>query len=123
MESEQFVPYSDPNWMQLCMWPGTVVRDFGIKNFEQAMLDQFDVRVKYDQEVLTLPDLNENGTADLETGDRNDLFFWIHNDDISKFALARLSVGIRWWEDVIFYNHNSDHMYTKEFKDSRPPQW
>lgn len=102
---------------QLCVWPGTVVGPDEVNDFESFFKDEFNVRVKYHTEVKTLPD---NGDPD--TGGRNDLFFYIHNDDISKFAVKRLQMGIRWWEDVIKYNDNS-HLYTTEFIESHPTTW
>jgi hypothetical protein len=39
-----------------------------------------------------------------------------------KFAVPRLSLGIRWWEDVIKYNDNS-HLYPLEFIEANPPKW
>jgi hypothetical protein len=45
-----------------------------------------------------------------------------HDEDVTKFAVPRLSLGIRWWEDVIKYNDNS-HLYPKEFIEANPPKW
>ena len=81
------------------------------------------VRIKFKCEVETLPDI-ENGKAVPDTGGRNDLFFYVHEDDIPKFALPRLQMGIRWWEDVISYNRiNNEHLYTDEFIEANPPTW
>jgi len=109
------------NYNQLCVWPGTVLGDSDPKELEDFFLDEMDVRVKYHAEVETRPDI-ENGKAVSGTGGRNDLFFFIHSDDIGKFAVPRMAMGIRWWEDVIVYNDNSD-LYTDEFIEANPPGW
>ena len=66
--------------------------------------------------------LDKNGNAEPDTGGRNDAFFYVHSEDIGGFAIKRLQMGIRWWEDVIKYNDNS-HLYTQEFLDTYPPTW
>lgn len=108
---------------QLCVWPGVTLGDNSVKDFENFMLENFKGRVKYYCEVKTLPDIDNNGNSIEGTGGRNDLFFYIHNDDVMDFAIPRLQAGIRWWEDVISYNDNSKHLYTKEFIDSNPITW
>ena len=110
------------DYNQLCVWPATIVGEEDKKEFIDFMKDTFDVRVKYYTEVLTNPDIDEDGNEVEDTGGRNDLLFHVHNDDIGKFAVNRLSYGIRWWEDVIKYNDNS-HLYSKEFLNDNPPKW
>ncbi len=88
------------HFTQLCCWPGTFVGIGGIKKFESEMESEMGVRVKYAEEVVTFPDYN-NGYGAKDTGGRNDLLFYIHSEDIPKFAVPRLGLGIRWWEDVI----------------------
>jgi len=110
------------NYNQLCMLPGTIVGPDEIQDFEKFFLDELGVRVKYECEVETLPDLDDDGNAVEGTGGRNDLFFYLHDEDIQKFAVRRLTLGIRWWEDVIKYNDNA-HMYTQEFISKYPATW
>lgn len=86
---------------QLCVWEGTVVGSDKIKEFENWMFQEFKSRVKYSEEVKTKPDMDDSGYPVKETGNRNDLFFYCHSKDLPKFAVPRLSVGIRWWEDVL----------------------
>lgn len=112
----------DEKYTQLCLWPGTVVGEDQIEEFVKSMKENFGVRVKYECEVKTLPDIKD-GKAVPETGDRNDLFFYVHSDDISKFAVPRLQYGIRWWEDVIKYNDGNRHLYTDEFLEKYEPTW
>ena len=81
---------------QLCVWPGVVVGDSKKvqEDFVKFFRDELGVTIKYETEVKTLPD--ETGP-----GGRNDLFFYIADDDIMKFSVPRLSMGIRWYEDVL----------------------
>lgn len=93
---------------QLCVWPATEVGKERVKEFVKFMKDEFKSRVQYVDEVIL-----KNG--------RNDLFFYIHDDDINKFAVPRLSYGIRWWEDVLLNGHGRD--YPEEFLKSHPKTW
>jgi hypothetical protein len=87
-------------FVQVCVWPGTLVGKEKIKEFEAFMKTTFGARVKYLEEIITCPDM-KNGHPVPKTGGRSDVFFSIHNADISKFAVARLQYGIRWVEDVL----------------------
>jgi hypothetical protein len=51
--------------------------------------------------ITTGPDRDENGNASFETGGRVDTIFAVHDDDVMKFAVPRLAMGIRWIEDVL----------------------
>ena len=81
---------------QVCVWPGIIIGDENIEDFIQFILSKFDVRVKYIEEIKTLPDWNKPGT-----GGRNDAFFYVHNEDLAKFAVSRFTLGVRWVEDVL----------------------
>ena len=111
------------NFTQLCVWPGVLLGDSSIEEFESFFMSELGVRIKYHTEVETLPDLDERGNPVPDTGGRNDIFFFVHSDDIAKFAAPRLVMGIRWWEDVIKYNDNSKHLYTPEFIEANPVTW
>jgi maltose-binding protein MalE len=111
----------DPNFTQLCVWHGCIVGEENIEDFEKQMLNHFGCRVKYEAEVKTLPDLDHNRKPVPDTGDRHDLFFYVHSEDIGKFAVARLKVGIRWWEDVLA--NGNGKLYPKEFLKSHPKTW
>ncbi len=110
------------NYKQLCVWPGTVLGDSTPADLEKFFLEELNTRVKYHTEVKTLPDLDESGNAVPETGGRTDLFFYVHSEDIGHFAVPRLGMGIRWWEDVVGYNNNK-HLYTEEFLNAHPLTW
>ena len=104
---------------QLCVWPGTVVGDSKKiqKDFVKYFKDEMGVTVKYETEVKTLPDTPEC----TETGGRNDLFFYIADDDVGKFAVPRLQMGIRWWEDVL--GNGASNLYTEEFLEKYKKSW
>ena len=107
------------NFKQLCVWPGTIVGQEEIENFESFFKDEMGVRIKYAEEVLTNP--NPGETLE-QSGGRNDLLFFIHDEDIDGFAVVRLSMGIRWWEDVVKYNDNS-YLYSQEILNKYPVTW
>ena len=92
------------NFTQVCVWPATVVGKTKkkIKEFEDWGISEFGVRFQYLEEILTNRD--ESGP-----GGRNDLFFAVHSEDVGKFAIPRLSYGIRWIEDV--YGNRQGHLY------------
>ena len=111
------------NFNQLCVWDATIVGKDNIAQLTEFFKKELGVRIKYKCEIKTNPDLDNEGNPIPNTGNRNDLFFYIHDEDIMKFAVPRLSMGIRWWEDVIKYNDNSRHLYSEEFLITNPPTW
>ena len=116
---------NDRNFVQLCVWPGTTLLDATPKEFEDWMAskDGLEVRIKFECEVKTLPDLDDFEDPIPDTGGRSDLFFYVHVDDQDAFAIKRIPLGIRWWEDVIKYNKGSRHLYTPEFIKKYPTRW
>lgn len=104
-------------YTQLCVWQGTIVGKKKVGEFTKFMKDEFGARVKYEAEVKTLPDAYKDET----TGGRNDLFFYVHNEDILAFALKRLKVGIRWWEDVL--GNGDGKLYSAEILSKYPKTW
>jgi|LauGreDrversion4_2_1035121.scaffolds.fasta_scaffold1294733_2 hypothetical protein len=101
---------------QLCVWEGTLVGKEEIKSFEKFFKNEMNVRVKYMEEIETLPTPGEPNT-----GGRNDVFFYVHDDDIPKFAIPRLSLGIRWWEDVL--GNGNGVLYSQEVLTKYPKTW
>lgn len=94
---------------QVCVWPQCFIyntkmslerREKKIKEFEQFMLKDFNARVKFLEQITTFPD-KVNGTFVEGTGGSICTFFVVHSDDLGHFAVPRLTVGIRWVEDVI----------------------
>jgi len=101
---------------QVCVWEGTVVGADEVKTFEDWVQSEFGVRAKYSEEVLTLPTPGEEGT-----GGRSDLFFRVHDEDVMKFAVPRLMVGIKWWEDVL--GNGNGELYPQEILEKYPKTW
>jgi hypothetical protein len=110
------------NFKQLCVWPGLLLEESEIQDFVKFFQEDMGVRVKYKTTLVTKPDLDSRGRTVPDTGGRRDVLFYVHDEDVMKFAVPRLSLGIRWWEDVIKYNDNS-HLYSEEFQEDNPPQW
>ena len=106
--------HMESQFNQLCVWPGTVVGKDEITALEAFFKDEMGVTIKYETEVITLPD--ETGP-----GGRNDLFFYIADDDISKFAVPRLSMGIRWYEDVL--GNGGGKLYPTEVLEKYEKTW
>ena len=102
---------------QLCVWPGTVVGKDEITALETFFKDEMGVTIKYETEVKTLPDT----PGCTETGGRNDVFFYIADDDIMKFAVPRLSMGIRWYEDVL--GNGGGKLYPTEVLEKYEKTW
>ena len=102
---------------QLCVLEGTTFPEGGVEEFHQFFKDEFGVTVKFENQVKTLPDF-EGCT---ETGGRNDLFFYIADDDIRKFAVPRLQMGIRWWEDVL--GNGNGKLYDNDVLEAYPNKW
>ena len=74
---------------QLCVWQGTEIPEGMEEDFIDFFKDNFNVKVKIAEVVLTNPDI-ENDKVVPETGGRSDILFWIATEDISKFAVKRL---------------------------------
>lgn len=104
------------NFNQLCVWEATLVGEENIKEFENFFLKEMGSRVKYIEEVKTLPTPGQPGT-----GGRNDVFFYIHDDDIMKFAVPRLAIGVRWWEDVL--GNGNGKLYPENVLAKYPKIW
>jgi hypothetical protein len=104
------------NFNQVCVWPGTIVGQDKIQDFEKFMLEEFDTRVQYLEEIKTYPD-KENGKDVEGTGGRNDVFFAVYKEDTGKFAVPRLKMGIRWIEDVLDKGNYRDKIYPERVFD------
>jgi hypothetical protein len=111
----------DENFRQLCVWPGTLLGESTVEDFEQFFLEDMGVRVKFLEEVVTNPDVDEYGNDIEDTGGRNDLFFYVHSEDCGKFAIPRLRMGIKWWEDVV--GNDNHKIYPTEVLTKNPILW
>jgi len=76
---------TDNKFNQLCVWQGTVLGDSTIEDFVNFFKETFNARIQFCEEVTT----NGNVEKD-EEGGRNDILFYVHEDDISRFAVKRL---------------------------------
>ena len=103
---------------QLCVLQGCLMPEGGAKELESFFKDEMGVTVKFETEVKTLPDPGDLG---MKTGGRNDIFFYIADDDISKFAIPRLSMGIRWYEDVL--SNGGGKLYPTEILEKYEKTW
>ncbi|MCM1233602.1 MAG: hypothetical protein NC489_26105 [Ruminococcus flavefaciens] len=110
---------AEQGYHQFCVWEGTVLGDTPVAEFEKFFSDQ-GFRVKFLEEVITLPDVADGRVVE-GTGGRHDIFMMIHNDDIMKFAVPRLQMGIRWWEDVLGNGHGN--IYPQEVLNKYPRLW
>ena len=112
---QQEQPYS-----QVAIWGSTVVGEDKKKEFEDFMKSEYGVRVKYLEEIKTFPDKDQNGSNVEGTGGRNDVFFSVHEGDIPKFAIKRLSMDppVRWIEDVVA-NEGDESIYPETVKEYR----
>ena len=102
-------PYS-----QVVVWHGTEIGDTPVEEFNKFFKDEFNVRVKFIEEIVTAPDLDKNGFPVEETGGRHDVFFSIHEKDIPKFAISRFKLQDppRWIEDV--YANGGGNLYPQD---------
>ena len=74
---------------QVVVWPHTLLGEGNTEqDFQQFITDAFGARIKL---------IGEHRI----NNDRTDLLFYVHSEDIPKFALARLNWGMRWLEDVM----------------------
>jgi len=85
---------------QVCVWAGTTIKteeaDVFVKHFKNNGW-----RVQFLETIITRPNTDAAGCDEADTGGRDDAFFAIHNDDLLKFSIPRLQMGIRWIEDVL----------------------
>ena len=102
----------DSNFNQLVVWPATLVGQDKVDEFTSWMLEN-GFTVKYAEEFKTLP-------GDDGEGGRNDLLFYVADEDVPKFALWRLQYGMRWWED---YTESSSDIIPDDVKERYKNGW
>ena len=85
---------NDNNFKQPVVWPSTIVTDNQAADFEAFILSELGSRAKYIGCFYTLP-------GDGGEGGRADAVFYVHSEDLNKFAVPRFQYGMRWVEDVI----------------------
>lgn len=103
----------ESHFKQLVVWPDTkmgpgddadLVSQFAAKGF----------RVRYVDCITTRPGLGG-------PGGRSDCFFYVHDDDVVNFSLAKILIGARWWEDVVA--NAGSCIYPESFVLAHPPTW
>jgi len=104
------------------VWTSTNLGDGEASDFEKWVAEEFDgTRAKFVEVVVTLPDRDEDGEPVPDTGGRDDLLFYVHDEDISKFAVPRLEYGIRWWEDALA--NFGEEIYPSDALKKYPNTW
>lgn len=94
-----------PPFQTLVIWPGTTVSCGDA--IEEFFLKEYETRIK------------RVGCVPVTTDRDFDFAFFVHDDDIMKFALKRMKYArtpdmfCRWWEDIYF--NNQEHEYPAEF--------
>jgi len=87
-------------YSQVCVWPGTILPETHIEKFVNHF-EENGFRIQHLETLRTSPDRDDWGAPIEGTGGRSDVFFAIHDDDVMKFSIPRLQMGIRWIEDVL----------------------
>jgi len=105
---------------QVCVWQGTDLKEEDVHMFVDYFMKN-GWRVQFLETIVTVPDRDNLDYEIAGTGGRRDVFFAIHNDDIVKFAIPRLQMGIRWIEDVLDNEaDNTEHsIYPARVKEYR----
>ena len=99
---------------QVCIWPGTEFKSGNereIKEFELAIEATTNTKIQFLERIFTNPDIDKDGREVFDTGGRSDLLFAVHKNDIGKFSIPRLKMGIRWVEDVLAKCNYKCHIY------------
>lgn len=88
---------------QAVSWPGTTCPASQEAEFVEFIAEQFNgTRAQYIGCFLTKPDIDPgDGCPVPDTGGRSDLCFYVHEDDMGKFAAQRFAFNMRWVDDVI----------------------
>jgi len=112
----------EKEYTQLCVWEGVLLEEDDHEEFVEFFEEHMEARIKLAETVWTLPDM-EDGEEVPDTGGRSDIFFYVHSEDIPKFAMKRMKLDgfPRWWEDVLSNGHGK--RYPKEVRDRYKRTW
>lgn len=107
----------DPSLGVVSIWPGVLVDADDIQSgkLNEFFKNHYDIEIIPIGTVLTLPD---KGDVSGETGGRSDFLFYVPHQFISKFAVPRFQIGVRWWEDI-YFNEGQD-IYPPELLEAFP---
>jgi hypothetical protein len=93
------------NYTQLCVLLGISDSE---EDLMKHMKKEFKVRFKF-AEFITIAD------------GRRDALFYVHSDDIQKFAVARFALRIKWWEDAVANKLTKG--YPRGYQKKYPKTW
>ena len=107
------------NFTQVYVADGLILNgEIEIQEFEDLLKEKFDVRAKYLEQLKTFPDIDHIGCPIEGTGNRNDVFFTIHDVDVLKFKLPKFKMGASYLEDILVYcETTSKYLYPKRVED------
>jgi hypothetical protein len=114
MQNPQKTQSENQTYSQLCVMQSTTLEGASPAEFEAFIFEETECTIRFAEEVTTLPGLGGEGG-------RRDLFFWVANADLAKFAIRRLALGIRWWEDVL--GNGNGVIYPLEILHKYPNTW
>jgi len=102
---------------QIVVWPGTVLEENQHQDFRNWVKKELGGEVGTIEQVTTLPTPGEPGT-----GGRKDIFFTVvEGTNMSAFAVKRMGVGMRWWEDVL--GNGDEDIYPESIKEKYVASW
>lgn len=99
---------------QLCVMEGTTLGKSTSKDFEKFFKEE-GFTIKFAEQVTTNKVLDDGSI-------REDLLFYISEEDIPRFATWRFNMDIKWWEDIVFYNERASE-YSAEILEKYPTKW
>jgi hypothetical protein len=99
---------------QVCVWPGAVVPEDQIECLVKWFKSEFDVRIQYLETILTKPDLDKSKNPIPDSGNRSDVFFAVHNEDVLTFAMPKFQIGARWLDDAISEINGGNTLYPED---------
>ena len=100
------------NYKYIMVAPACYLGEDKPEDFERVFL-KIDTRIRFLEEVVTIPDKDENGNNIEGTGGRRDILFAVHKDDVNDFMPLRFALTVYPWNDWIKYNRHSKE-YSKE---------
>lgn len=106
---------------QVCVWTGILHTKQQVPEMVNFIKEATGCNVEYLETVITLPDRDSNGLPVKDTGGRSDVLLAVDEKDVKKFAIPRLELGIRWWEDVL--DNGGYDIYPQEVLDRYPYTW
>lgn len=94
MKNQKQNTLTHKDFTQVCVWPGTTMGSNTPQDMVDWFKEEFGIRVQFLEIIIT-------NAGEPDSGGRSDIFFAVHKDDINKFAIPRLQIGVRWIEDVL----------------------